>query len=147
MTGLYFDSAYIAKCYLREPDAPAVRALAGSGPALYVSALAMAEVSCVFHRQLREKTLTPKTAAAVRDLFLADIEAGTWQLLPITDRLLRRVETHTRKLRADLFLRAGDAIHIATAIDGGFQEIWTNDRHLLATAAHFGLKGRSVPSP
>ena len=144
MTGLYFDSAYIAKCYLREPDAPAVRALAGSGPTLYVSALALAEVSCVFHRQLREKTLTPKTAAAMRDLFLTDIEAKTWNLLAISDRLLRRVENITRTLRADLFLRAGDAIHIATALDNGFQEIWTNDRHLLSAAAHFGLKGRSV---
>ena len=144
MTGIYFDSAYIAKCYLREPDASSVRALAASGPALYVSALAIAEVSCVFHRQFREKTLTPKTAAAVRDLFLADIEAGTWHLIPITLRLLRRVETMTRTLRADVFLRAGDAIHIATAIDGGFEEIWTNDRHMLSAAAHFGLKGRSV---
>ncbi len=144
MTGLYFDSAYIAKCYLREPDGPAVRALAGSGPALYVSALGMAEVSCVFHRQLREKTLTPKTAAAVRDLFLADVEAKTWHLLAITDHLLRRVETITRTLQADAFLRAGNAIHIATALDYGFQEIWTNDRHLLTAASHFGLKGRSV---
>ena len=42
---------------------------------------------------------------------------------------------------ADVPLRAGDAIHTATALETG--EIWTNNRHLLAAVAHFGLAGRS----
>ena len=144
MSGLYFDSAYVAKCYLREPDSAAVRALASSGSTLYFSSFALAEISCVFHRHLREKTLTPRTAIAVRDQFLEDIEAGTWQMLALTERLLRRVESRMRTLRPDVYLRAGDAIHIVTAMDAGLSEIWTNDRHLLAAAPHFGLKGRSV---
>ena len=41
----------------------------------------------------------------------------------------------------DVPLRAGDAIHTATALE---TEIWTNDRHLLAAVAHFGLAGRSA---
>jgi predicted nucleic acid-binding protein len=44
---------------------------------------------------------------------------------------------------ADVPLRAGDAIHTATALETGETEIWTNDRHLLAAVAHFGLAGRS----
>ena len=44
---------------------------------------------------------------------------------------------------ADVPLRAGDAIHTATALKTGETEIWTNDRHLLAAVAHFGLAGRS----
>jgi hypothetical protein len=31
-----------------------------------------------------------------------------------------------------------------SARDAGFSEIWSNDRHLLAAARHFGLRGRSV---
>ena len=34
--------------------------------------------------------------------------------------------------------------HLVTAADSGFTEIWTNDRHMLAAAPHFGLAGRSV---
>jgi predicted nucleic acid-binding protein len=41
-------------------------------------------------------------------------------------------------------VRAGDAIHTATALETGETEIWTNDRHLLAAVAHFGLAGRSA---
>jgi hypothetical protein len=33
---------------------------------------------------------------------------------------------------------------LTTARDAGELEIWTNDRHMLAAAPHFGLKGRSV---
>ena len=45
---------------------------------------------------------------------------------------------------ADVPLRAGDAIHAATALETGETEIWTSDRHLLAAVAHFGLAGRSA---
>jgi hypothetical protein len=37
-----------------------------------------------------------------------------------------------------------DALHLVTAADSGFVEVWTNDRHMLAAAPHFGLVGRSV---
>jgi hypothetical protein len=40
-------------------------------------------------------------------------------------------------------LRAGETIHTTTALETGETEIWTNDRHLLAAVAHFGV-GRSA---
>ena len=64
--------------------------------------------------------------------------------MPVTNLILRRVEHLTRTLPTIIFLRAGDAIHIVSAVEAGFHEIWTNDRHLLAAATHFGLQGRSV---
>lgn len=106
--------------------------------------MALAEVPCLFHRNLREGNLTSKAVSEVRQLFMDDVDAGTWRLLPVTERLLRRVESTMRTLRRDVFLRSADAIHIATALDAGFREIWTNDRHLLAACAHCGIKGRSV---
>ena len=144
MSGHYFDAAYIAKCYLHEPDAAAVRALARSSPFLSTSALSIAEVACVFHRHVREGTLKSKTATQVRDAFLEDIESNTWILVPVTNIILRRVEAMARTLPSSTFLRAGDAIHVVSAVEAGFHEIWTNDRHLLAAAARFGLQGRSV---
>ena len=45
---------------------------------------------------------------------------------------------------ADVPLRAGDAIHTATALETGDTEIWTNDRNLLAAVAHIRLAGRSA---
>ena len=144
MNPLYFDAAYVAKCYLNEPDAAAVRTLARSSESLYTSALSVAEVACVFHRQRREGTLNAKSERIVRDQFLEDLAAQVWLLVPVTDKLLHRIETATRGLPANAFLRAGDAIHLVSASDAGVKEIWSNDRHLLASAGLFGLTPRSV---
>jgi predicted nucleic acid-binding protein len=144
LNGLYFDAAYIAKCYLQEIDANAVRELARSADAVTTSALTIAEIACMFHRHRREGTLTIDTARVVREQFFEDLRNDTWLLLPLTERVLRKVELATRALPPGIFLRAGDAIHLVSAIDSGFEEIWTNDRHLLAAASHFGLKGRQT---
>lgn len=93
---------------------------------------------------MREGFLTAKGAQEIRQFFLEDIEKEVWILVPVSERILRQVERLTATLPKTIPLRAGDAIHIASALDAGFDEIWTNDRHLLAAAGHFGLKGRSV---
>ncbi len=141
---LYFDTAYIAKCYLNEPGGKEVRDLARKATGLCSSALAMAELACVFHRQIREGLLTAQQALRLRSLFLDDLNNDVWLLLPVSDHLLHRVETLMRSLPSKAYVRAGDAIHLASAREAGFTEIWSNDRHLLAAAAHFGLHGRSV---
>ncbi len=78
------------------------------------------------------------------DLFRTHVEADLWNFLPVTDAILRTTATLVRGLPASVPVRAGDAIHVATALEAGEREIWTNDRHLLAAAAYFGLAGRSA---
>ncbi len=141
---LYFDTAYAAKCYLNEPDAKQVRKLARGASGLYSSFWCVAELACVFHRQVREGSIAPKEAAALRKLFLQDFRNGVWFLFPVSEGLFFRIEAATRNLSSDVPLRAGDAIHLLTAQEAGFTEIWTSDRHLLEAAQHFGLAGRSV---
>jgi len=140
----YFDTAYVAKCYVNEPGALEIRELARSSGGVASSALCIAEFSCTIHRKLREGTLSATTALTIRQDFLGDIAAETWLLVPVSDRILRRVELLTRSLPSTMPLRALDAIHIASAIDEGFLDIWTNDQRVLAAAEHFGLKGRQV---
>jgi len=43
-----------------------------------------------------------------------------------------------------MYLRAGDAIHLAAAQNAGLSEIWSNDKRLLRAAPAFGLTGKSV---
>jgi uncharacterized protein len=141
---VYLDSSYIAKYYVNEPDAAAVRKAIRRASHLCSSALALAEVTCVFHRHVREGWLTDAQGRELVDLFRGHADNGIWNLIPVTESLLRRTCLLIRGVPADLPLRAGDAIHIATALESGETELWTNDRHLLAAARHFGISGRSV---
>jgi predicted nucleic acid-binding protein len=114
----------VGKCYLNETDSAAVRELAGSANNINSSSLCIAELACALHRKVREGSLEQKAATKLADFFL--------------DELL------TRSLPKSTPIRAANAIHILSAVEAGFHEIWTNDRHLLAATAHFGLKGRRV---
>ena len=141
---LYFDTAYLGKCYWNEPAGKLVRDLAQQADGLYSSAICIAEMACLAHRKVREGPTTATDARVRRDLFLEDVNSGVIVAVPVTERLLRRVEATTRALPASCFLRTFDALHLVTAADEGFTEVWTNDRHMLAAAPHFGLVGRSV---
>ena len=50
----YFDSSYIAKFYLDEPESEAVRRLAESLGQVRCAVIGQIEVAAVFHRKFRE---------------------------------------------------------------------------------------------
>jgi predicted nucleic acid-binding protein len=141
---MYLDSAYIAKYYVNEPDADLVRNLVRNARYVCSSSWAALEVTCVFKRHVRERALLSSHGNELLDLFRAHVDAGLWNLVPVTEALLRRTATLIRGVPSHVPIRAADAVHLATALDAGEPEIWTNDRHLLAAATHVGLTGKSV---
>jgi predicted nucleic acid-binding protein len=144
LKGLYLDSAYLAKCYLEEPDSDKVRKRVLTSEIVCCSALCIAEVSCTLHRAVREKIIGRGHATYLRQTFFSDLSLGIVQLIPVSENILRVVDAVIAKLPSTIFLRAGDAVHLASAQSEGFQEIWSNDRHMLRAASNFGIIGRSV---
>ena len=142
----YFDSAYLAKFYLAEPETTAVRAKAEGDGDVACSVIGQAETLSVFHRKLREGALSPTEFAAVCDQFEADCVAGLWQWLDLTGEVLDELKARLRALPVTVFLRAADAIHLATAGKHGCREVYSNDRHLTTAAVHFGLRAITVPA-
>ena len=141
---MYLDSAYIAKFYLNEPDSSRVRAAITKADSLTSSVWAVGEVAWTFHRHLRGGILTSRQYQKLLDTYMSHIDDGIWTMAPVTDRLLRKMTLFARTMPQTVYLRTADAVHLATAQDLGESEIWSNDRHLLAAAHHFGLTGRSV---
>ncbi|MBI4701062.1 MAG: type II toxin-antitoxin system VapC family toxin [Deltaproteobacteria bacterium] len=89
---LYLDTAYVAKCYLNEPGSDRVRALVRGESGLTSCAWCRAEMACVVLRHVREGGLSPKQARALHDLFLSDVRAGVWSLIPVATDLLGALE-------------------------------------------------------
>lgn len=147
MIAAYFDTAYLLKLYRPEPGYDAVRACAANVDVLVCSLLGRAELIAAAHRKVREGTATPAHVDALLAQVAADRAAGALDWLPITESHLDRVTAAFRRASSATYLRAGDALHLASAAETGFAEIYSNDRHLLAAAPLFGLRGIDVIAP
>ena len=70
-----------------------------------------------------------------------------WTWLPLTEAIMSAVVASFRDIPGSVFLRTADALHLATAREHGFHEIYSNDAHILAAATFFGLVGNNVLRP
>jgi hypothetical protein len=55
---IYFDTAYLAKCYLNEHGSTEVRDLAAQAGRIACSEFGKIELAASFHRNLRQGTIT-----------------------------------------------------------------------------------------
>jgi predicted nucleic acid-binding protein len=140
----YFDTSYLAKCYLGEPGADKVRALAAAVPAIACCRIGEVELTSVFHRHLREGKISEAEFPVVVEQHLSDLADGIWTWLSVTPELLAESARFFHTLKPSVFLRAADAIHLTCARSNGFREVYSNDRHMLAACEAFGLVGRNI---
>lgn len=144
MNSLYFDTTYLCKLRWPELGSAEVIATATTADELVCALHGRAEFCSVGHRKRREGIATTQAIQAVNAQFQADCAAGDIRLLPLTEAILDRIATVFATAPATMYLRAADALHLASAAEYGFAEIHSNDRVLLAAAPLFGLRGVNV---
>ncbi|TDU63221.1 PIN domain-containing protein [Prosthecobacter fusiformis] len=144
MTSAYYDSTYLFKLQCQENGSFEVRAHAVTIDALYCSMHGRAEFVSACHRKVREGTATLIQLQTLLAQVSEDTKAGGLRWLPITEATISRVESVFSTASETTYLRAADAMHLACAAENGFSEIYSNDRHLLAAAHLFGLRGVNV---
>ena len=140
---IYFDVSYIARLYLDDPGWEKVRALAAEAP-IACSLHGHAEVIAALHRKFREGVFTPVQYRQVLKQFEVDCGQDAYRWLPLSPAISARVEKSYRTLPRTIFLRASDALHLASASENRFREIYSNDRRLLAAANHFSVTGVNI---
>ena len=141
---LYFDSNYVLKCYVPEPGAHLVRALASRPVMKSSSRFGRIEVMAALHRKVREGSLTRAQHKTLWANVMADEAAGVWTWLPFDGAVENAMVQAFLALGSKVFLRTGDAMHLATASVNGFKAIHSHDKHVLRAATAFGLKGVDV---
>ena len=144
MIAAYYDANYLFKLQCVEVGTPEVRAHAATVDVLFCSLHGRAEFVSAAHRKVREGTATTAQLQALVAQLHADTAAGALQWLPVTEAAIVRVESVFCGAPTTAYLRAADALHLASAVEQGFAEIYSNDRHLLAAAPLFGLRGVNV---
>lgn len=143
---IYFDAAYIAKCYLNEPGADRVREVAYGANGLASCELARLEFASILKRHLRERYVTRRDVTAILKEFEDDEKNGVWQWFGVTSALLERARKAVLEVPSTVFVRSVDAVHLACAEEHGFEAVYTNDRHMLQAARYFRVIGVDVLS-
>jgi predicted nucleic acid-binding protein len=140
---IYFDASYLVRLYYNDRGYEEVRRLATTD-SLACAQHGQAEVIAAFHRKHREGNLTSAAYRLVLRQFADDIRADAFRWLPLSPVVLDHVRVNFETLPARNFLRASDALHLVIAIEHGFRQVYSNDKNLLAAAAHFGVHGVNV---
>jgi predicted nucleic acid-binding protein len=140
---IYCDTSYLVRLYLDDAGFEQVRALCATDR-VACSMHGRVETCAALHRGFRESRLSESHFHELMDQFSDECEDGAFVWFPSEDHFVLSLERDYRALARTAFLRAGDALHLACAREHGFREIHSNDKHLLAAARNFGLKGRNV---
>jgi predicted nucleic acid-binding protein len=138
---IYFDATFFVRLYIEENRFEEVRAVARTTPVISSSIIAKMETEAALHRHFREGKIVLRALQQANDQFSDDQQHELVEWLPLAPSIIERVHWAFLNLPASVYLRTGDAIHLATASEAGFKEIYSNDRHLLAAASMFKLKG------
>ena len=140
----YFDTAYILKCYVKEHGWENVRDLAQKCERIACSIYGRLELHAALHRKLREGEITEQQLNIILRQLSLDESMRLWEWLPLSSATLTAVVNTYTSLAPDVFLRAGDAVHLISARIVGFTKIYSNDKHLLAAAPHVNMTGCNV---
>lgn len=137
---IYLDTSYLVRLYFDEPGFETVRELAATDH-VACAAHGQAETLAAFHRKFREGAVTSKAYQALLAQFEADCEAGAFHWFPIGPGALERVAVVYASLPREVWLRAADALHLATAAVHDCKAVYSNDARFLSAATYFKLKG------
>jgi predicted nucleic acid-binding protein len=141
---IYLDTSYIFKCYINEPGTSEVLALVHRASGCGSAQHGRIEFWSGMHRRVGEKKTSIEQARSIWRQFEQDERDGIWHWFAPTERVVKRAGEAFEKLPPNVFLRSGDAFHLASAAENGFLDVHSGDRILLAAAPHFGLNGVSV---
>ena len=144
MIPAYYDSNYLLKLQIAEAGSTDVRAHAATVLEIHTAHHGRAEFASAAFRKVREGVATAADYQRLIAQLKSDIASSTVVMLPLTDAIIDRIESVSATAPATTYLRAADALHLATAVENGFTEIYSNDKHLLAAAPLFGLRGVNV---
>src|SRR5579863_8873374 len=146
---LYLDASALAKRYFHEKGSDGIASRFESGETIFTSILSFAEIHSTIARKFREKEYGREEFSRLRDAFQND-----WLFSLSVLELDLRAMVALPLILENFPLRAGDAIHLSTAIglkDGIQAGVFTGrtgetlefgvaDKRLAQAALQYGMK-------
>src|SRR5262249_34429096 len=93
---------------------------------------------------LRERHITRREATDLLKEFEQDEKDGVWHWFGVTSSLVEVARDTVLRVPSRVFVRTGDALHLACAREHGLKNVYTNDIHLLRAAKYFQVAAVNV---
>ena len=141
---IYFDTAYLLKCYINEKGSQEIRTLAGRHAQIACCEYGRIELYAAFHRALEEGFIDTAYFETIIEQFEQDDQDGIWTWLPFDREITENLMSAFKALPRDMYLRTGDAIHLCCAAFNKITHLYTNDAHMLKAADYFRVNASNV---
>ena len=138
------DTSTLAKFYVWEEHSEAVRNKLSDNNPWACCELVRIELMAVFHRHWRAGTWSREQFENTTNQFLHDDLSGHWIWIPLDQQIIEGASKIYLSLSREIFLRAGDCLHLVAALRWGVKEIYTHDERQLRAAGALGLRAIKI---
>ena len=135
---VYLDTSALAKIYIAEAESDALETMLVGRRDLFVSDLAVSELTSTIARRAREAELSAAQARRLYQRVLRDLAGGEFRRAELTAATHRAAERLLMGLGRRVALRAADALHLALAGIAGARVLVTFDRRMETAARALG---------
>lgn len=138
-----WDTSALLKLYLQEVDSATFRQLAAASARIAISAIVRYEAETVFRRKEADGAIPMGEADVFQQQFDSDAQLGAVNNIPLGAKVERMFSDVLKKCLArtpPVFVRASDAMQIATALAEGETEFVTADVRQRTAATLMGLR-------
>lgn len=142
---IYLDTSVLVPLFVAEPQSAAVRAWlkANTDQALAISDWSLAEFASAMGVKVRRKDLGVEHALQACKVMRESVEESMEVIAPTKSTYVQAVDLLSHLSSG---LRAGDALHLAVAMDAEVAGLYTLDKQFIA-ASHKFKAGIRVASP
>lgn len=134
----YYDTSVILSLYLTQPITPrVVSEVTKDQPYIVISDWTLVEIKSALAKSIRVKQLDLTHAEIIWERFYQDVSRGYYTLLSSSKSIMTKAHDC---LDLNSTLRAGDALHIAMALEHGRLSMVTADVEQAKAAKSQGLK-------
>jgi len=140
MDSVFVDTSALVKFYYPEDGSEKVENFLLSAERVYLSQIAVTELSSALMKKVRTRTLDMDTQVLIWNAFMDDLDTGQMKLISLDDRHYQKASDIIRNYGQKKNIRTLDSLQLVTALDAGDAKFLCADKSLSTLAAQMEFR-------
>ncbi|MBW1771326.1 MAG: type II toxin-antitoxin system VapC family toxin [Deltaproteobacteria bacterium] len=140
MDSVFVDTSALVKFYYPEDGSEKVENFLLRAERVYLSQIAITELSSALMKKIRTRTLDMDTQVLIWNAFMDDLDTGQMKLIPLDDRHYQKASDIIRNYGQKKNIRTLDSLQLVAALDAGDAKFLCADKALSTLAAQMEFR-------